>query len=157
VQDQIEIQWASLDQLLEPDHPVRIVWAGVCKLDLKMWLSEIKAVEGRVGRDATDPRMVPCLWVYATLKRIGSAQELERLCDPDLRVSRAHAGRSDGEPVIGDATFYRESHRRQFLDAVETLGAPAFPIEPSRPRANRQGAAGSDQGRCPRCRSRSAP
>lgn len=78
--DQIEMQWASLDQLLEADHPARIVWAAVCRTDLNAWLGEIKAVEHRAGRDATDPRLLLSLWVYATLKAIGSARELGRLC-----------------------------------------------------------------------------
>jgi transposase len=59
---------------------VRIVWAAVCALDLSSWLSEIKAVERHVGRDATDPRLLVALWVFATLKGIGSARELARLC-----------------------------------------------------------------------------
>jgi transposase len=80
IRDQIEMRWASLDDLLEADHPVRIVWAAVCALDLSSWLSEIKAVERHVGRDATDPRLLVALWVFATLKGIGSARELARLC-----------------------------------------------------------------------------
>jgi transposase len=79
IRDQIEMRWASLDDLLEPDHPVRIVWSAVCKLDLQSWLREIKAVEHHVGRDSTDPRLLVSLWVYATLKAIGSARELDRL------------------------------------------------------------------------------
>jgi transposase len=81
VRDQIEMRWASLDELLEADHPARVVWAAVCKLDLKGWLGEIKAVERHVGRDATDPRLLVGLWVFATLKGIGSAREIERLCE----------------------------------------------------------------------------
>jgi transposase len=74
------MRWASLEQLLEPDHPVRIVWDAVCRLDLSSWLNEIKAIEGHVGRDATDPRLLISLWVFATLKGVGSARELDRLC-----------------------------------------------------------------------------
>jgi transposase len=81
--DQVELHWKSLDQLLDPDHPVRTVWAAVCALDLSAWLGEIKAVEGHVGRDATDPRLLVALWVYATLKGIASARELDELCGPD--------------------------------------------------------------------------
>jgi transposase len=81
--DQVEFRWASLDQLLDPDHPARTVWAAVCALDLSGWRREIKAVEGHVGRDATDPRLLVALWVYATLKAIASARELDRLCGPD--------------------------------------------------------------------------
>jgi transposase len=83
IRDQIELRWASLDELLEADHPVRVVWAAVCRLDLKAWLGEIKAVEGHVGRDATDPRLLVGLWVFATLKGIGSARELDRLSDKE--------------------------------------------------------------------------
>jgi transposase len=78
--DQVECRWASFDELLEADHPVRAVWAAVCSLDLTSWLSEIRAVKGHVGRDATDPRLLVALWIYATLKGIGSARELARLC-----------------------------------------------------------------------------
>jgi hypothetical protein len=81
--DQVEFHWASLDQLLDPDHPVRIIWAAVCALDLSVWLGEIKAVEGHIGRDATDPRLLVALWVYATIKGISSARELDKLCGPD--------------------------------------------------------------------------
>jgi transposase len=82
--DQVEIRWLSLDQLLESEHPVRIVWAAVCGLNLRHWLGEIKAVEGNVGRDATDPRLLVALWVYATLGGVGSARELARLCEKHL-------------------------------------------------------------------------
>jgi transposase len=102
VRDQIEMQWASLDQLLEPDHPVRIVWAAVCKLDLKAWLSEIKAVEGHVGRDATDPRLLFSLWVYATLKGIGSARELDRLCGEHIAYRWLCGGVSVNYHMLSD-------------------------------------------------------
>jgi len=78
--DQIELHQAALDDLLEPDHQARVVWAAVCGLDLGRWLGEIKAVEHRAGRDDNDPRVLVALWVYATLRGVGSARELERLC-----------------------------------------------------------------------------
>lgn len=78
--DQVEVHWASLDELIEPDHPVRAIWAVVCGLDFHGWLETIKAVEGAAGRDATDPRLLAALWIYATLEGIGSARELDRLC-----------------------------------------------------------------------------
>ncbi len=81
---QVEMQWRSLDELLEDDHPARLVWAAVCNLDLSRWLEPIKAVEGNVGRNATDPRLLVALWVYATLEGIGSARELARLCEKHL-------------------------------------------------------------------------
>lgn len=82
--DQVELHQAALDELLEPDHQARLVWAAVCGLDLGRWLGEIRAVEHRPGRDANDPRVMVALWVYATLRGVGSARELERLCREHL-------------------------------------------------------------------------
>jgi transposase len=79
--NQVEMHWASLDELLEADHRARLVWAAVAGLRLEGWLQEIKAVEGNVGRAATDPRLLVALWVYATLEGIGSAREVARLCE----------------------------------------------------------------------------
>jgi transposase len=82
--NQVEIHWASLDEMLEPDHLARTVWAAVGELDFSRWLDAVKAVEGVVGRDATDPRLLAALWIYATLDAVGSARELARLCEKHL-------------------------------------------------------------------------
>jgi transposase len=102
IRDQVEMRWASLDELLEADHPVRIVWAAVCRLDLTSWLSEIKAVEGHVGRNATDPRLLVALWVFATLKGIGSAHELARLCGECLPYQWLCGGVSVNYHMLSD-------------------------------------------------------
>src|SRR5580693_10766852 len=102
VRDQMEMRWASLDDLIEADHPVRVVWAAVCTLDLKSWLGEIKAVEGHVGRDATDPRLLVALWVFATLKGIGSARELARLCKDHLAYQWLCGGVSVNYHMLAD-------------------------------------------------------
>jgi transposase len=81
--DQVELNWSSLDERLDPDSPARVVWTLVCKLDLDAWLRDIKAVVHHVGRNATDPRLLVALWVFATLKAIGSAREIARLCSKD--------------------------------------------------------------------------
>ena len=100
--DQIEYNWTSLDERLDPDSPARAVWALVCRLDLDAWLSDIKAVEGHVGRDATDPRLLVALWVFATLKGIGSARELERLCKDHLAYQWLCGGVSVNYHMLAD-------------------------------------------------------
>jgi transposase len=102
IRDQVEMQWASLDQLIEPDHQVRIVWAAVCNLDLSSWLHDIKAVERHVGRDATDPRLLLSLWVYATLRGIGSARELDRLCREHMAYKWLCGGVSVNYHMLSD-------------------------------------------------------
>ena len=102
VRDQIEFQTASLEQLLPPDHEARLVWSAVCQLDLGSWLGEIKAVEGRVGRDATTPQLLVALWVYATLRGIASARELERLCHNHLAYRWLCGGVSVNHHLLSD-------------------------------------------------------
>jgi transposase len=100
--DQIEIRWASLDQLLEADHQARLVWQTVAALRLDLWVGEIKAVEGHVGRDATDPRVLVALWVYATLDGVGSARELARLCDKHLAYQWLCGGVTVNHHMLSD-------------------------------------------------------
>jgi transposase len=100
--DQGEFSWSSLDERLDPDSPARAVWALVCRLDLDAWLSDIKAVKGHVGRDATDPRLLVALWVFATLKGIGSARELERLCKDHLAYQWLCGGVSVNYHMLAD-------------------------------------------------------
>jgi len=100
--DQIEYNWSSLDERLDPDSPARVVWALVCRLDLDAWLADIKAVEGHVGRDATDPRLLVALWVFATLKGVGSARELERLCKDHLAYQWLCGGVSVNYHMLAD-------------------------------------------------------
>jgi transposase len=100
--DQVEYSWASLDERLDPDSPARAVWALVCRLDLDTWLADIKAIEGHVGRNATDPRLLVALWVFATLKAIGSARELERLCENHLAYQWLCGGVSVNYHMLAD-------------------------------------------------------
>ena len=63
---------------------MRLVWRFVEGLDLTPLLAAIKAVAGHAGHAAADPRILMALWLYATLKGIGSACELARLCEEHI-------------------------------------------------------------------------
>ena len=78
--DQVVMQVASLDSLLPEDHRARLVWEYVQGLDLSRLYEQVRAVEGRAGRDAIDPRILMALWLYATLDGVGSARQLAGLC-----------------------------------------------------------------------------
>jgi transposase len=100
--NQVEMHWASLDELLEAEHPARMVWAAVCGLNLSRWLQQIKAVEGNVGRDATDPRLSLAVWVYATLEGVGSARAVARLCEKHLAYRWLCGGVSVNHHLLSD-------------------------------------------------------
>lgn len=84
--ERFQIQWrdASLDQLIPDDHRVRAVWAYVESLDLKPVYARIRAVEGGVGRDPVDPKILMALWIFATIEGVSSARHLNRLTTRDL-------------------------------------------------------------------------
>src|ERR1700736_1552684 len=69
-----------LEDLLTTDHQARVVWDFVKHLDLSALYALIRAVEGRPGRPAIDPRILLALWIYATLEGVGSARALDYLC-----------------------------------------------------------------------------
>jgi transposase len=82
--EQVIMRMLSLGQMLPFDDDARVVWDFVSQCDLSKLLNQIRAVEGHVGRDATDPRILMALWLLATLKGVGSARELDRLCNRHL-------------------------------------------------------------------------
>ena len=78
-----QLEWAprSLESLLPEDHPARAIWALLERLDLAPFYASIKAVLGHPGHPTTDPQVLLALWVLATAEGIGSARQLDRLCD----------------------------------------------------------------------------
>jgi transposase len=72
---------SNLDSLLEPDHLARMLDAAVSRLDLSALYAGIESREDSAGRPAFDPAMLLTLWLYATKEGVGSARELERLCE----------------------------------------------------------------------------
>jgi transposase len=77
---QIEFRACSWNDLLPEDHQARVVWNFVEGLDLSELLQQIQSVAGEAGRPAIDPRILMALWIYATLRSVGSARELARRC-----------------------------------------------------------------------------
>jgi len=57
------------------------VWAFVERMNLNAFYEGIKAVEGEAGRSPTDPKVLVALWLYATIKGVGSAREIVRLTE----------------------------------------------------------------------------
>jgi transposase len=74
-------QVIDVEQLIEPEHPARVIWDFVGRLDLSRFHEDIQAVEGRPGRQPWDPRLLISIWVYAYSRGISSGRELSRRCD----------------------------------------------------------------------------
>jgi transposase len=80
VRDQVCFRAAALDEMIPQEHPVRVIWDYALQADLSPLYQRIKAVERHAGRPPIDPRILFALWLYATLRGVGSARLLEELC-----------------------------------------------------------------------------
>jgi transposase len=79
--DQIELRAVDLDSLIGAEHPARVIWAYVEKLDLSALEEAVRAREHTPGQAPASPRLLLALWLYATSQGVGSARALARLCE----------------------------------------------------------------------------
>ena len=122
VRNQIELRACDLDATLPADHQARAVWAFVQSLDLQALYGRIRAVEGGVGRAPIDPAILMSLWLYATLDGVGSARELDRLCDSEDAYRWLCGGVGVNHHTLGD---FRVEHT-QWLDEQLTRNVAAL-------------------------------
>lgn len=73
----------TFDQLIPSDHRARGIVKFIEELDLSAFYATVKSRGSEPGRPATDPAMLIALWLFATSEGVGSARQLERLCERD--------------------------------------------------------------------------
>ena len=120
--DQLQMRSVDLDSLLSADHPARIVWAFVEKLDLGALYAQIKAAGDQPGRPAIDPAVLVALWLVATLDGVGSARALDRLCGLHDAYRWTCGGVEVNYHTLAD---FRVQHVK-FLDDQLTRGVAAL-------------------------------
>ena len=81
VRDQVELRAVDLDRLIAAEHPARVIWDYVQKLDLSSLEQAVRAREHTPGQAPASPRLLLALWLYATSEGVGSARALARLCE----------------------------------------------------------------------------
>lgn len=104
-----------VDDLVAADHPVRMVAAVVERLEVSKFCDAIKAREGVVGRDATDPRLLIALWLYACIRGIGSAREVARRCEESIPFRWLCGGVSVNHRLLSD---FRTDHGEALDDLL---------------------------------------
>src|SRR5919198_1429534 len=120
--DQVELRAVDLDGLIAADDPVRLVWAFTQSLDLSSLYAAIAAREGEPGRPPIDPKILMSLWLWATLRGIGSAREVDRLCRAEVTFQWLCGGVSVYYHTLAD---FRVAHGalldRLLSESVATL------------------------------------
>lgn len=104
-----QMAWVAqcAEDLVGPAHAVRMVAAVVAKLDLSRFREPIQAREGVAGRDATDPELLVGLWLYGSIRGIGSARELARRCEESAPFRWLCGGVSVNHRLLSD---FRTDH-----------------------------------------------
>ena len=112
---QAEMRVLSVDDLLPGEHRVRLVWAMVEEMNLSRLYARIAAVEGGSGRPAIDPALLVAVWLYATLEGVGSARQLERLCQEQLSFQWLLGGVSVNYHTLADFRVGYEAELDELL------------------------------------------
>jgi transposase len=122
VRNQIEFQECSLDELLVEDHQARLAWEYVRGLDLSALEERIQAVEGGPGQAPADPRILVTLWLFATLRGVGSARMLDQLCRDHVAYRWICGGVSMNYHTLSDfRTAHVELLDRLLTESVASL------------------------------------
>lgn len=120
----VELQAVCLDNLIAADHPARLIWSYVLRLDLRELEDRIKARQGVAGHPAITPRLLLGLWLYATSEGVASARLLSRLCERDDVYRWLCGGVGVNHRTLGE---FRVSHRelleRLLAHSVTALAA----------------------------------
>jgi transposase len=95
------------EDLVSATHAVRRVAEVVEHLDVSGFCEPIRAREGVPGRDATDPKLLVSLWLYACVRGIGSARELARQCEEQAPFQWLCGGVSVNHRLLSD---FRTDH-----------------------------------------------
>ena len=111
----------DVDALVAPDHPARAMWDLLGKMDLSGLYDSIKARGRRPGRAATDPRLLLCLWLYATSDGVGSARQLARLTTVHDAYKWICGGVSVNHDLLADFRVSHEAELDQVLTQLLTI------------------------------------
>src|SRR6516165_10842058 len=122
VPDRNRVSAVSLDQQLPADHPVRLIWDFVTRLDLSAFVRPSKAVEGHPGPDVIPATLLFALWLFAVTEGIRSARRLAELCRRDLPYQWLCGGRPVNYHSLAD--FYAAhgaALREVFIEHIAVL------------------------------------
>ncbi len=115
---QLILQPTDLEGLIDPEHPARAIWRVLEQMDLSRFCEPIKAREGVAGRDASDPRMLLALWLYAISQGVNSAREIARLCEAHSAYRWICGGVSVNYHTLSD---FRSAHQAALDELITRL------------------------------------
>jgi transposase len=123
---QMELRVFDLDSLIEENHPARMIWELAGRFDLSQFETEVKTVEGAVGRPCWPARLLVSIWVYSYTLGTPAARAIARMLahEPGLRWLAA-----DQQINYHTLADFKVGHEKalqelfaQFLAVLQTAG-----------------------------------
>lgn len=113
--DQTLMSPCAIDELIPIDHRARAFWHLLEKYDLAAFTAETRSRGSHPGRPRIDPRVLICLWLYATSEGVGSARQLSRLIERDAPYRWIAGGMTVGHHTLSDFRVEHEEALNQLL------------------------------------------
>lgn len=116
------IRFEVPEETLPAEHPARLLWGIVSRLELSGFLAEAKAFEGQQGRDQTSVRMLLTLWLYAISVNVGSGREIERRLGSDAAFQWIVGDKRVGRTTLNEFRIgHPEALEKVFKDVLGVL------------------------------------
>ncbi len=103
----------QIDNLIESDHPARIIWTFVDGLDLSSLYEQVRALEGGAGRAATDAKILMAIWLFAIINHETSARRIAGLCTTHLAYIWLCGGVGINHHTLSDFWYQHEDYLQQ--------------------------------------------
>jgi transposase len=103
----------QIDNLIENDHPARIIWAFVDGLDLSPLYQQVRALEGAVGRSATDAKILMAIWLFSIINHETRARRIAELCTTHLAYIWLCGGVGINHHTLSDFWYQNEEYLQQ--------------------------------------------
>lgn len=115
-----QLEWAprDLESAIPEDHPARAIWAVLERLDLSAFYASVRAVLGHPGHPTTDPQVLLALWLFATTEGIGSARQIDRLCEEHDAYRWLRGGVPINYHMLSD---FRVAHQQAMNDLLTEI------------------------------------
>lgn len=121
--DRAQDRFATLrvDNLIGPEHPARLIWDIVGRLDLSDFEKSIVSREGGSGRSCWMPGLLISLWIYGYTRGVGSARQLERMMDFEPGMRWLCGMETVNHHTLSDFRMQKPEQLQQLLTKVLAL------------------------------------
>jgi transposase len=111
----------DIESLIGEDHAARNIWRFTGRLQLDAFVEDVKAVEGRAGREAIHPRLLISVWIYAITRGLHSAREISRQMNYEPGLQWLTGLRTINHHTLSDFRSRNEQALRQLFEQVIAL------------------------------------